>query len=73
MQVKSKSNFTSDIRIHDTSKIQKNTIFNNRNKDRNKNNYNSSNQKQSKIFFNVRGAYMYSRAKPRGITLNIIQ
>ena len=36
-----KSNVISDIRIHN----YKNTIFNDRNKHRNKNNYNSSNQK----------------------------
>ena len=41
-------------------------------KNRNKN-YNNSDETELKIFPNVRGQYLYRRAKPRGITLNIIQ
>ena len=48
----SQVNFFSDIRIYIH---KKNTIFNNRNKHRNKNNCNSSNQKWAKVFSNVRG------------------
>ena len=40
-------------------------------KNRNKN-YNNSNKTKLNIFFKVRGQYLYSRAKPRGITLYII-
>ena len=36
-------------------------------------NYNSSNKTKLKIFSNVRGQYLCRRAKPRGITLNIMQ
>ena len=36
-------------------------------------NYNSNNKTKLKIFFNVRGQYLCSRAKLRGITLNIMQ
>ena len=35
----------------------------------NNNNYNN-NKTKPKIFSNVRGQYMFTRAKPRGITLN---
>ena len=44
--------FISDIRIYIH---RKNTIFNNRNKHRNKNNCSSSYQKWAKVFSNVRG------------------
>ena len=40
---------------------------------RNENHYNKSNKTELKIFANVRGQYLHSRAKPRGITFNIIQ
>ena len=39
-------------------------------KNRNKN-YNNSNKTKLKIFSIIRGQYLYSRAGPRGITLNI--
>ena len=39
----------------------------------NKNNYNNSNKNELKILLNVRGYCLNSRAKPRGITLHIIQ
>ena len=39
---------------------------------RNKNNYNKSNRIELKILYNARGQYLYSKGKPRGITLNII-
>ena len=41
-------------------------------KNRNKT-YNNSNKTELKIFSNVRVQHLYSRGKPRGITLNIIQ
>ena len=59
VQVGSKSsqvNFISNIRIY----IHKNTIFNNRNKHRNKNNCNSSTQKWAKAFSNDPWFYPYS-------------
>ena len=40
---------------------------------KNKKNYNSNNKTKLKIFSNVRGQYPYSRTKPRGIALNIMQ
>ena len=36
-------------------------------------NDNNSNKTLLKILFNVREQYLYSRAKPRSITLNIMQ
>ena len=42
-------------------------------KNRNKNNYSNSNKTELEIFSDVRGQYLYSRAKPRGTTLCIIQ
>ena len=35
--------------------------------------YNNNNKTKLKILSIVRGQYLYSRAKPRGITLNIMQ
>ena len=40
---------------------------------KNNKNYNSNNKTKLKILSNVRGPYMHSRGKPRGITLNIMQ
>ena len=42
-------------------------------KNRNKHNYNKSNKTEIKILSSVKGQYLYSRAKPRVITLCIIQ
>ena len=36
-------------------------------------NYNKSDKPELKIFSNFRGSYLYGTAKPRDITLNIIQ
>ena len=41
-------------------------------KNRNRN-YSNSNKTKLKIFSNVGGQYLYSRAKQKGINLNIIQ
>ena len=40
-------------------------------KNRNKN-YKNSTKAEFKIISNVRGQYLYRRAKPRGITVNMI-
>ena len=45
----------------------------NKRKIKNNKNHNSNNKTNLKIFSNVRGQYLYSRAKPRGITLNKMQ
>ena len=45
----------------------------NKRKIKNNKNHNSNNKTKLKIFSNVRGQYLYSRAKPRGITLNKMQ
>ena len=45
----------------------------NKRKIKNNKNYSSNNKIKLKIFSNVRGQYLYSRTKPRGITLNIMQ
>ena len=39
----------------------------------NNKNYNNNNKTKLKTFTNVRRQYLYSRAKPRGITLNTVQ
>ena len=36
---------------------------------KNRNNYSNSDKTELKILFNLRGQYLYTRAKPRGITL----
>ena len=44
-----------------------------KNKIKNNKNCNNSNKTKLKILSNVREKYLYSRAKPRGITINVMQ